>query len=245
MDTMMMMNNDIKGVIFGDPSGVFESKDMVYLVDSIKNPPYGSYYTFHKDDNDIGYVIYHINEQKWVTYDNINDAIEDGIKVFGHDDISAACNSLINLNLINNTINAINTGSIVYGGKIDLNEYNIENDSYYVSIKDGSIVYIIVKMNGERNVVNFKDIHDFDCRINILSDFVDKIEDIKTFKNSTTWKERVCIENRELGDKITSLESFLNENKNNDSIDYKSLYRQLAYMEAYKEILDRRERSFI
>lgn len=240
MDTMLMMNNDIKGVIFGDPSGVFESKDMVYLVDSIKNPPYGSYYTFHKDDNDIGYVIYHINEQKWVTYDNINDAIEDGIKVFGHDDISAACNSLIN-----NIINAINTGSIVYGGKIDLNEYDIENDSYYVSIKDGSIVYIIVKMNGERNVVNFKDIHDFDCRINILSDFVDKIEDIKTFKNSTTWKERVCIENRELGDKITSLESFLNENKDNDSIDYKSLYRQLAYMEAYKEILDRRERSFI
>lgn len=243
---MMLMNNEIsKGIIIGEPSGVFENKDMIYLVDSIKNPPYGSYYTFHKDDNDIGYVIYNINENKWVTYDSIHDAIKDGIKVMDHDDISAAFNSIINLNLINNIINAINTGSIVYGGKIDLNEYDIENDSYYVSIKDGSIAYIIVKMNGERNVVNFKDIHDFDCRINILSDFVDKIEDIKTFKNSTTWKERVCIENRELGDKITSLESFLNENKNNDSIDYKSLYRQLAYMEAYKEILDRRERSFI
>lgn len=245
MDMMLMNNNDIKGTIIGEPSGVFENKDMIYLVDSIKNPPYGSYYTFHKDDNDIGYVIYDIKEHKWVTYDDINDAIEDGIKVIGHDNNVSVYNGLINLNVIDNIINAINTGSIDYGGKIDLDKYDIENDSYYISIKDGNIAYIIAKMNGERNVVNFKDIYDFDCRINILSDFVDKIEDIKIFKNSTTWKERVCIENRELGDKITSLESFLNENKNNDSIDYKSLYRQLAYMEAYKEILDKRECSFI
>lgn len=242
---MEKMNENVKGIISGDPSGVFENKDMIYLVDYIKDPPCGSYYTFHKDDNDIGYLVYDIQEHKWVTYNDINEAIKDGIKVVGYDDISAACNSLINLNLINNIINAIITGSIVYGGKIDLNEYDIENDSYYVSIKDGSIAYIIVKMNGERNVVNFKDIHDFDCRISILGDFLYKIEDIKILKNSTTWKERVCIENRELGDKITSLEFFLNENKNNDSVDYKSLCKQLAYMEAYKEILDKRECSFI
>lgn len=242
---MEKMNENVKGIISGDPSGVFENKDMIYLVDYIKDPPCGSYYTFHKDDNDIGYLVYDIQEHKWVTYNDINEAIKDGIKVVDVDKFLAYNTVNNELDTIDKVISTINTGLIDYKGKIDSSENNIEDDSYYVVIDNGIISYIITKINGRKNCIRFKDIYDLDCRVNILSDFVDKIEDIKIFKNSTTWKERVCIENRELGDKITSLELFLNENKNNDSVDYKSLYKQLAYMEAYKEILDKRECSFI